>query len=162
MYDPAPPSAGEVRALAHQLLSWADHLAARPEPGREMSEEDRHDLVLNLAVAAREARFLRSTSLSGAMLGDPRWDVLLDVFIQELRGFSASIDALALSGHWPEDVLAGAVSGLAELGILERAPLPFDTGVDWVSLTAPARRSMFDIFEQAAEFVRPVAGRPDA
>jgi hypothetical protein len=60
MCDSAPPRAAEVRALAHQLLSWADHLSDRPDLTGELTEEGRHDLVLGLATALREARRLRA------------------------------------------------------------------------------------------------------
>src|SRR5688500_15410868 len=59
MFENAPPRAGDVRALAHQLLNWADHLSDRPDPARELTEEGRHDLILGLALATREARRLR-------------------------------------------------------------------------------------------------------
>src|SRR4051812_25976790 len=53
MVKNAPPSAGEVRALAQQLMSWADMLAAGPQINRVLADADRHELVLALATAAR-------------------------------------------------------------------------------------------------------------
>jgi hypothetical protein len=60
MFDTAPPRAGDVRALPHQLLSWADHLSDRPSFTRELTEEGRHDLELGLATALREVHRLRA------------------------------------------------------------------------------------------------------
>ena len=163
MFDDAPPSAGEVRALAHQLMSWADHLTAQvrsgPGTGREMTEEERHDLILGLAAAAREARRLRAAIFSGIAIGDPNWDVLLDLFIQEMNGFRTSLDHLALTGDLPAATVYQCVDALAGLELLERTPDRFDSRVVWLSLSAKGHQGMFDLIEQAAAFVRPVAGQ---
>ena len=82
-----PPSAGEVRALAHQLLSWADHLSTRLARGRlELSEEDQHDLLITVAEAMRGTRRVRSRIFPDVPLGNANWAVLLDLFIRELNG----------------------------------------------------------------------------
>ena len=163
MFDDAPPSAGEVRALAHQLMSWADHLTAQvrsgPGTGREMTEEERHDLILGLAAAAREARRLRAAIFSVIAIGDPNWDVLLDLFIQEMNGFRTSLDHLALTGDLPAATVYQCVDALAGLELLERTPDRFDSRVQWLSLTVTGRQGLFDLFGQSAEFVRPIGGR---
>jgi len=159
MLDDAPPSAGEVRALAHQLLSWAEHLTVRPEPGRGLTEEERHDLFLGLAEATREARRLRSAIFSGIAFGDPNWDVLLDLFIREMNGFRTSLDHLALTGDLQAAVVYECVDRLAGLGLLERSADRFDGRVQWLSLSAAGRQGLFDLFAQSAELVRPVAAR---
>ena len=162
MFDQTPPRAGDVRALAHQLLTWADHLSDRSDPARELTEEDRHDLVLVLAMSLREARRLRAQIFAGVPLGNPNWDVMLDLFIQEMNGFRTSLDHLALTGDLPAPVVYESVDALAQLGLLERTPDRFDTRVFWLSLTVAGRQGMFDLFVKSAEFVRPIAGRmPD-
>lgn len=159
MFKDAPPSAGEVRALAHQLLSLADHLSTRLEPGREMSEEDRHDLVLGLALAMRETRRIRTATFSGVSLGNPCWEVLLDLFIQEMNGFRTSLDHMALTGDLPAAIVYDSVQTLARHRLLERTPDRFDSRVIWLSLTVAGRQGLFDLLEQSAEFVRPVTSR---
>jgi hypothetical protein len=158
MFENAPPSAGEVRALAHQLLSWADHISARPEPAREMTEEERHDLILGLATATREARRLRADIFFGVPLRNACWDVMLDLFIQEMNGFRTSLDHLALTGDLPATTVYESVDTLAGLDLLERSVDRFDGRVMWLTLTVAGRQGMFDLLEQASGFVRPVAG----
>ena len=159
MFDSAPPRAGDVRALAHQLLSWADHLSERPDLTSELTEEDRHDLVLGLATALREARRLRAEIFPRVPLGNPNWDVMLDLFIQEMNGFRTSLDHLALTGDLPAPVVYESVHELVRLGLLERTPDRFDNRVSWLSLTVKGRQGMFDLFAQTSEVVRPIAGR---
>ncbi len=162
MFDNAPPRAGDVRALAHQLLSWADHLSDRPDLSRELTEEGRHDLILGLAIALREAYRVRSAIFPGAPFGNVNWDVMLDLFIQEMNGFRTSLDHLALTGDLPASAVYEAVDVLARIGLLERTPDRFDDRVMWLSLTVTGRQGVFDLFAQSAEFIRPMIGRtPD-
>ena len=162
MFDNAPPRAGDVRALAHQLLSWADHLSDRTGPARELTEEGRHDLILGLATALREAYRVRAAIFPGAPLGNANWDVMLDLFIQEMNGFRTSLDHLALTGDLPAPVVYECVHELVRLGLIDRTPDRFDNRVMWLSLSVAGHQAMCDLFEQSAEFVRPIAGRmPD-
>jgi DNA-binding MarR family transcriptional regulator len=159
MFDQAPPRAGDVRALAHQLLTWADHLSDRIDAVRELTEEGRHDFVLVLATALREARKLRAQIFPGIPFGNPNWDVMLDLFLQELNGFRTSLDHLALTGDLPAPIVYESVDALAELGLIERKQDRFDTRVYWLSLTVTGRQGMFELFAQSAEFIRPNASR---
>lgn len=160
MFEDAPPNAGEVRALAHQLLAWADHLTSPPEPDREPSEADRHDVILGLAVATRGTRRLRAAIFPDAPLDNAAWDVLLDLFIQDMNGFRTSLGHMTTAGDLPAAAVDEGVEVLAGLGLLERTPDRLDNSVVWLSLSATGRQGMFDLFELSADFARP-AGRPD-
>jgi DNA-binding MarR family transcriptional regulator len=157
MSENAPPSAGEVRALAHQLITWADHLSTGYEPARELTEQDRHHFTLGLAEALRESRRLRTELFGTVQLHNPNWDVLLDLFIQEMNGFRTSLDHLALTGDLPATTVYESVDVLARAGLIERSPDRFDTRVMWLSLTVTGRQGLFDLFEQSAAFVGPTA-----
>lgn len=159
MFDSASPRAGDVRALAHQLLSWADRLSERPDLTSELTEESRHDLVLGLATALRDARRLRADIFPRVLLGNPNWDVMLDLFIQEMNGFRTSLDHLALTGDLPAPMVYDSVRELGRLGLIDRTPDRFDNRVSWLSLTVAGRQGMFDVFSQSAQIVRPIAGR---
>jgi DNA-binding MarR family transcriptional regulator len=157
MFENAPPSAGEVRALAHQLMSWADQLSTGVGSDRELTEEDRHALTLGLAIALRESRRLRSELFGTVPLNNPTWDVLLDLFIQEMNGFRTSLDHLALTGDLPATTVYESIDVLARAGLVDRSTDRFDHRVMWLSLTVTGRQGLFDLFEQSAEFVRPTA-----
>jgi hypothetical protein len=162
MSDSVPPRAGDVRALAHQLLSWADHLSDRPGLAGELTEEGRHDLVLGLATTLREARRLRVGIFPQIPFGNPNWDVMLDLFIQEMNGFRTSLDHMALTGDLSAPIVYESIHELVRLSLVARTPDRFDNRVLWLSLTVAGRQGMFDLFAQSAEFVRPIAGRtPD-
>jgi DNA-binding MarR family transcriptional regulator len=158
MFDTTPPRAGDVRALAHQLLSWADQLSERPDLTTELTEEGRHDLVLGLAGALRDARRLRAEIFPRIPFSNPNWDVMLDLFIQEMSGFRTSLDHLALTGDLPAPTIYDSVDTLARLGLVARTADRFDNRVFWLSLTGAGRQAMFELFAQSAEIVRPIAG----
>ena len=160
MFDTVPPRAGDVRALAHQLLSLADQLSERPDLISELTEEGRHDLALGLASTLREARRLRAEIFPRIPFSNPNWDVMLDLFIQEMNGFRTSLDHLALTGDLPAPIVYDSVDTLVRLGLVARTADRFDNRVFWLSLTGPGRQGMFDLFAQSAEIVRPIAGRP--
>src|SRR5690349_12184989 len=126
MFEEAPPSAGAVRALAHQLLSWANHLTAPPEAGSEMTEEERHELVLRVTLAVRQACRLRAAIFPGAPFGNPVWEVMRELFIQEMNGFRTSLDNLSLAGELPAATVYDAVETLVSLGLVERATDRFE------------------------------------
>jgi hypothetical protein len=155
MFKEAPPSAGAVRALAHQLLTWADHLSTLPAVSRELSEEDRHELIVRLALATREACRLRSAIFPGAAFTNPVWEVMRDLFIQEMSGFRTSLDNMALAGALPAATVHECVDELARIGLLERSPDRFDGRVEWLSLSVRGRQGMFDLFERSSDFVVP-------
>jgi DNA-binding MarR family transcriptional regulator len=154
MFDKPPPSAGEIRALANQLLTWADHLAERPDTGQPMSEEARHDMILGLAEAMRGTRLLRARIFPYASLGNPTWDVLLDLFVRELNGYRTSLDHMAIAGELPAATVHRAVEELTVLGLLGRAADRFDERVIWLSLTERGKQGMFELLEETAELVR--------
>jgi len=120
-----------------------------------MTEEEQHDLCVSLALAVREACRLRAAIFPGVPFGNPVWEVMRDLFIQETKGFRTSLDNLALAGSLPAATVYDAVDTLVGLGLLERTTDRFDGRVVWLSLTVRGRQGMFDLFEQAAEFVRP-------
>jgi DNA-binding MarR family transcriptional regulator len=158
MFDNAPPRADDVRALAHQLLSWADQLSERTDLTSELTEQGGHDLVLRFATALRDLRRLRAEIFPRVPLGNPNWDVMLDLFIQEMNGFRTSLDHLALTGDLPAPTVYESVNELARLGLIDRTPDRFDNRVSWLSLTVKGRQGMFDLFAQSSEVERPISG----
>jgi hypothetical protein len=140
-------------------MSWADQLAVRAENDSEMSEQDRHELVLCLARATREAGRLRSAIFAGDPLGNATWDVMLDLFIQEMNGFRTSLDQLSINGEMLAATVYACVEVLDGIGLLERTPDRFDNRVTWLSLTVRGRQGLFGMFNRLAEIVQPGPGR---
>lgn len=154
MFDDAPPSAGEVRAMAHQLMVWADHMVARPAPGRDLSSEQQHDLILAAAHAIRETSVLRSR-LFDMPFANPNWDVLLELFIRDANGYRVTADQLALGGEIPAATVHCCLDVLAARGLIERTPDRFDPNVKWLTLSPVGKQCMVDFMLQTARFFSP-------
>lgn len=155
MFDHAPPTAGEVRALAHQLLSWAEQLSAMPAPTSALSEEDRHELALAQAEAARREARLRARIFAGVPFGNANWDVLLELYIREMMGFRVSLDDLVAENLLPRELVVRCVDALEELGLVEKVSDRFDRRVNWLVLSAAAKQGMTRLLLESARTVRP-------
>jgi hypothetical protein len=158
MFDDAPPSAGEVRAMAHQLMAWADYLLTRPAPGRELSAEEKHELVLAAAHAMRDTGALRAR-LFDMPFGNPNWDVMLDLFIRDANGYRVTADQLALGGEVAAATVHCCLDVLAARGLIERTPDRFDSNVKWLSLSPVGKQAMVEFMLQTARFFSPCADK---
>lgn len=152
----APPSAGEVRAVAHQLMTWAEGLAVSHAYDVAESDEAAGDILIELAKAVREIRHMRVRIFPGVSLGEPAWDVLLDLFIKEAEGFRVSLDHLSFEGDIPAHTVYRAVDLLTDLGLVARAADRFDDRVVWLTLSDKGRDGMIGLLQQSAGLVRPL------
>jgi DNA-binding MarR family transcriptional regulator len=154
MFEEALPSAGEVRALANQLLAWADRLAAR-RASEDLSEECRHQLIVGLAYAVQQVRRARSRIFGSALLTGPAWDVLLDVFIKDANGRRVSLDQLSLGHDMALGAIAHAVHILALSGLVIRAGDPADPRTVWLSLSEDGKLKMTQLLLESSNFLDP-------
>ena len=153
MFDRPPPSAGEVRALAHQLMSWADHLSARQVAARELTEEEQHDLMITVAEAMRGTRRERARIFGDIPLGNANWDVLLDLFIRELNGHRTSLAQMVAGDELPAAAVHASIETLVRCGLVDRdAPRP-DSQASWLALTPRGKQGMFELLQEIADLV---------
>jgi hypothetical protein len=157
MFENAPPSAGEVRALANQLLSWANFLSARPMIGREPTREEQLELVLGMAVAARESGRLREKIMPGVELGNPAWQIILELFIQSAGGYRIERERLPLVAYLPSDVVAQTLDRLERAGLVETVSDRAVPAKHWLALSETGERKMIDLLLKSAELVWPFA-----
>ena len=158
----APPSAGDVRALANQLLSWADHLSARTAAETLLTEGEQRELALGLAEAARDAAPLRSRLFPGVVLGSLAWEVILELFIRTEKGFRVPRNGLALEGEAPADAIRRSVRTLREQGLVLETRDRFDPSVTWLSLSDEASRGMTALLIETARLVHARTGALDS
>jgi DNA-binding MarR family transcriptional regulator len=163
MIERPSPSAGEVRALAHQLLSWADHLSTRLARGRrELSEEDQQDLLITVAEAMRGTRRVRSRIFPDVPLGNASWDVLLDLFIRELNGHRTSLAQIMVGDELPVATVNAAIDTLVRCGLVDRAPPRAGSSESWLTLTPRGKQGMFELLQEIAGLVRMMPASAEA
>lgn len=154
----APPTPGELRALAHQLMAWANQMASRPAAAYAMpAGEDSRELVLSFAMATREVRRRRAEIFPQLQLREPMWDVLLELFIQQERGHRVTLDHLILTGELEVAVLRHAVTVLVTTGLVDRTIDLFDKRIMWLTLSEAGYDAMIEHFTGAVDFLRPIS-----
>jgi len=150
------PTPAEVRAVANQLLTWADELAARTtRVSAAPIDASWRDSLMRLATAAREVRRRRTETFPHLRLREPMWDVMLDLFIHQEDGCPVSLDHLILAGEAEAAVVRHAVAVLVTTGLVERIADRFDPNVVWLTLTPAGHAGMVEHFSQAADYMRP-------
>lgn len=162
MVENAPPSAGEVRALAHQLLSWADQLARARQMSRALADADRHELVQALAASARELTRLRARAFPDLAFADAAWQVLLEVFTSEADGVRVSPEHLAAELKLPLPTIQQGVSQLIDKRVLERSSGVSGVHDGRLKLTLSGWQKMTELFLASADHVRPRSILDDA
>lgn len=154
--ESTPPTPGELRALANQLLAWANQRAARPPAAHALpTGEAPRELSLAFAMATREVRRRRTETFPHLRLREPMWDVMLELFIQQERGCRTSLDHLTLTGDLEAAVVQHAVAVLVAAGLVERATDLFDKRIMWLTLSPAGHAGMIEHFFEAADFLRP-------
>ena len=150
MIENAPPSAGEVRAFASQLMAWADKLTSMHRPCHLLADADRHQFVLAQAEAAREAARLRAEMFPEAGFVSPAWRVLLEIFVQEASGHRVLLDHLGDRIGLPLLTVLGSVNGLIEKGLVERREADGETRSVQLSMSYSGWQKMTDLMLQCA------------
>ena len=154
MVKNAPPSAGDVRALAHHLLSWAEHLAAGPQLNRVLADADRNELVLVLATAARAIARLRTRIFPDVGFANPAWAIMLEIFIREANGYRVSLDQLTAEDDLPQLTAYRSLNLLIDKGLIERSEGKTHNDAVWLTLTLQGKRKMMELLFESAEYAR--------
>jgi DNA-binding MarR family transcriptional regulator len=155
MFEAKPPNAGEVRALAQQLLTWADQLALAPVAERALSEEQLQDCVLALAMAGRDIAHLRARMFPDTDFASSGWDVMLEIFIREAQGQRVSLEQLAADDTWPPLTVHRSVNMLIDKQLVTRGYKDPGTREVWLSLTSAGKEKMAAFLLESARFSRP-------
>ena len=150
MIENAPPSAGEVRAFASQLMAWADRLTSANRPCHLLADADRHEFVVAQAEAACHAARLRAEMFPEAGFVSPAWRVLLEIFVLEARGQRVFLDQLSKRIEMPLLTVLGAVNGLIEKGLVERRAAEGDARAVLLSMSFAGWQKMTDLMLQSA------------
>jgi DNA-binding MarR family transcriptional regulator len=150
MVENAPPSAGEVRALAHQLLSWASSLSARPTLGPDPSDEEKREFALGLAVAEREALRLREDAFPEIDLGNPDWQIAVELYIQQANGYRTAPERLPLVAYLPSETVTPALERLRRADVVETVVDRDDSAAPWLKLTDDGNRRITDLLLHSA------------
>jgi hypothetical protein len=145
--------------MARQLLRMAAELEADSQQGQdeaylffggEFAAGRDEEPLADFAESLYRHRRRRGRYLPEKIFAEPAWDILLDLYVNGVRGRPVSITSACIAGDIP------ATTGLRWLGVLEQEKLierevsTTDARVTLVRLTAQAREQMREFFAEAS------------
>ena len=98
--------------------------------------------VLSLAKAAYDDRRIRATYFRSDLFGEPGWDILLDLFIQQRVGRPISVTAACIGSGAATTTALRYLNLLIEDGLVQREGDPADGRRSWLKLTPEAVETM--------------------
>lgn len=111
-------SRDDLRRIAEQLLVIAQDEGDSEADSVGPTQSDSHvhadpDVLAKLAIWMYRARRARERNLPADLLGEPAWDILLDLFIAKSRGQRVSVTSVCIASQVP------ATTGLRWIGLLQ-------------------------------------------
>ncbi len=148
----------QIRDLASTLMRLADSLDQEwdgsnvksifgwPEAGRAIERN-----AVNLAYTAKliyAKRQVRRKYISGDLLAEPAWDMLLELFMQFAGGAKVSITSLAHASHVPMTTALRYIDMLENEGLVERTRSNVDKRVTLLNLSKSGIVAVGTVLEQ--------------
>lgn len=93
----------------------------------------------------------RERQIGRDLLGEPCWDLLLDLFANTVRGIPVSVTGACIASNVPTTTALRWISVLEERGLVDRYPDPFDRRVVLVKLTDDGMDKMRTLLEETAD-----------
>lgn len=126
--------------MGQEMLRHAASADGNGAGGLDALGEDREVLVL--AKAAHDDRRIRATYFRSDLFGEPGWDILLDLFIQQRVGRRISVTAACIGSGAPTSTALRYLNLLIEDGLVQREGDPSDGRRSWLELTPEAVETM--------------------
>lgn len=127
----------DLHKLLAELLQRVGELEVRAAeagqgpPSRGFSD----DKLATLAGAIYRMRRHRQAYFDGALFAEPAWDMLLDLFINQVRGARVSTTSLCLAAGVPHATGIRWIRTLREHGLLRRYRAPDDARLMLIEIT---------------------------
>ena len=152
------PKPAEIARLSAEVERIARTLAKLTGSSEAPAVRDSHDTAFSqpapgagdvsaLTVrAAIRARRLREQFIDPELLGEPAWDILLDLLAAELEQLRVSVSSLCIAAAVPPTTALRWITGMTEAGLLERHADAADRRRAFVTLAAGASTAMRNYF----------------
>ncbi len=149
---------GELIAIADQLSALADGLRNGRENGQSgvmsLTHEELRRTFLQLAKRTYADRRKREAILGNAhLLGEPAWDILLDLYIATGEGHEVSVSSACIGSAAPATTGLRWLGVLQEQGLVERFNDPTDQRRVLVKLSPLGLERMEIYFAEVAGLV---------
>lgn len=129
-----------IRELAQRIEQLEAKAVDRGDEAMSLAFSD--DKLATIASSIYRSRQMRSRYFEGSLLGDPAWDMLLDLFISKIQGRRVSTSSLCLAAHVPQATGLRWIDQLRRGGLLQQAPAHDDARVKLVEISSEGFRRM--------------------
>ena len=121
-----------VDDLAKRLADIEVALARDKMPARSPSDEK----LAALASALSRMRQRRGRQFPAELFSEPGWDMLLDLFINRVRGLRVATTSLCLASNAPQATALRYIAKLEEHGMLRKFAAPEDRRMVLIEISA--------------------------
>lgn len=131
-----------VPAAAHETGEWTEVQQLRravPRIDLRASEESQLAAIAESDYANRRRR---DRYLPASIFSEPAWDILLDLYVQNTRKRSVSVQSLCIASAAPATTALRWIEKLTSCRLIERKPSVSDRRVVHVVLTAQGMEQM--------------------
>lgn len=151
--------AARLRELADELHQMADEVESGAESVFAFDDQlvQRPNLLSIKRLAGRaeaeyKARRSRSKYVPEKLLGEPVWDILLDLYVNEARGRVSNITSVCVASCAPPTTALRYVTSLEAQGLIEFEDANYDRRIRLVSFTERGLRAMSDYLQGAPAY----------
>ena len=143
---PAAAIARQVADMAQGLATLADKLVGQPAPlASDVAEAD--------CVAFLESQFrirrLRARHLPGLSLGEPAWDILLDLAVAQYWHRETSVTSLCIAADVPSTTALRWISSMTKAGVIVRRACQRDGRRSFLAISPTTYQAMLAVAADA-------------
>jgi DNA-binding MarR family transcriptional regulator len=137
--DPAAAIARQVADMAQGLAALADKLVGQPQASSsDLAEAD--------CIAFLEGQFrirrLRARHLPGLSLGEPAWDILLDLAVAHYWRRETSVTSLCIAADVPSTTALRWINSMTKEGLIVRRPCQRDGRRSFLGISPETYQAM--------------------
>lgn len=115
---------------------------------RKQQDSSQDPLLALVAEAEYRARGDRNKYIDAELLGEPCWDILLDLFVNHVRGKRQSVTSCAIASRVPPTTALRWIGELEQRGSVRRVKDPVDARRVYVELTFDCVQRMRSILRR--------------
>jgi len=151
----------KIASLLFQLANNIEKVVEEPSDGLLLKRRNQcrselyvlerdKPLFASIAEDDYEARRMRDAHLKCDLFGEPAWDILLDLYVQQSLGRQVNVTSSCIASNVPHTTALRYLSALEKRGFVERSASEADKRITYFSLTQMGLRRMGRYLQEKA------------
>lgn len=149
-----PDELRRISSFLNTVADWLDNQQRQEDPHGISSLEYRMPRLAEIARRFHAAREVRRNFVSQKFLGEPAWDILLDLFYRQSRDQRVSITDTQHAANAPLTTVLRYLKSMEDEGLVRRLCPANDKRTRHVELTEKGRQAMIGYLSMMDEFDR--------